>query len=76
VGKAIAIDLSARHQVISADIDQESLKYLSSNYPIETHGVNLMEEERVTALVRECDLVVSAVPKFMGFDVLRTVIEA
>lgn len=76
VGKAIAIDLSARHQVLSADIDQESLQYLSSNYPIETLGVNLMEEERVAALVRDCDLVVSAVPGFMGFDTLRTVIEA
>lgn len=76
VGKAIAIDLSARHHVTSADIDQDSLKYLSDHYPIKTQGVNLMEEERVTRLVKDCDLVVSAVPGFMGFDTLRTVIEA
>ena len=76
VGKAMAIDLSAKHEVTSADIDQESLQYLSSNYPIKTLGVNLMEEERVAELVRDCDLVVSAVPGFMGFDTLRTVIEA
>ena len=76
VGKAIAIDLSAKHEVTSADIDQDSLNYLSANYPIKTRGVNLMEEEQVKELVSECDLVVSAVPGFMGFDTLRTVIEA
>ncbi|MEE4176979.1 MAG: saccharopine dehydrogenase C-terminal domain-containing protein [Bacteroides sp.] len=76
VGKAIAIDLSAQHQVTSADIDKESLEYLSSNYPIHTQGINLMEEERVAELVKDCDLVISAVPGFMGFDTLRTVIEA
>jgi saccharopine dehydrogenase-like NADP-dependent oxidoreductase len=76
IGKAIAIDLSAKHQVIAADIDQGSLDYLAKNYNIETVGVNLMEEERVAGLVADCDLVVSAVPGFMGFDTVRTVIEA
>lgn len=76
VGKAIAIDLSERHQVTSADIDQESLNYLSENYPVEVVGVNLMEEDRIFELVRHFDLVVSAVPGFMGYDILRTVIEA
>ena len=75
VGKAIAIDLCTRHKVIAADIDQDSLNYLKNNYPIETIGVNLMEEERVAAIVAGCDLVISAVPGFMGFDTVRTVIE-
>ncbi|MBW6499495.1 MAG: saccharopine dehydrogenase NADP-binding domain-containing protein, partial [Bacteroidales bacterium] len=76
VGKAIAIDLSKKHQVLAADIDQDSLDYLSKNYSIETVGVNLMEEESISRLVADCDLVVSAVPGFMGFDTVRTVIEA
>lgn len=76
VGKAIAIDLSRKHDVTAADIDQESLAYLSENYSIKTIGVNLMEEESIQSVVREYDLVVSAVPGFMGFDTLRTVIEA
>jgi lysine 6-dehydrogenase len=46
VGKAIAIDLSTRHSVTSADIDEQSLKYLADNYPIKTTGINLMEEDR------------------------------
>ncbi len=76
VGKAIAIDLAKKHEVWAADIDQQSLDYLSANFPIKTVGVNLMEEEGVQALVAEFDLVVSAVPGFMGFDVLKTVIDA
>ncbi len=76
VGKAIAIDLSKKHEVWAADIDQRSLNYLSANYPIKTVGVNLMEEDSVQSLVDDFDLVVSAVPGFMGFDILKTVIEA
>ncbi|MFN3555137.1 MAG: saccharopine dehydrogenase family protein [Bacteroidales bacterium] len=76
VGKAIAIDLSKNHQVTSADIDEKSLKFLSENYPIHTVAVNLMHDEMIQNLVKDYDLVVSAVPGFMGYDVVRTVIEA
>ena len=76
IGKAIAIDLSENYAVTSADIDKESLEFLSKNYPIEGVAVNLMEEDAVGALVKDFDLVVSAVPGFMGFDTLKTVIEA
>jgi lysine 6-dehydrogenase len=76
VGKAIAIDLSKRHDVTAADIDQESLNFLSEKYGIQTVGMNLMEEERISGLVRDFDLVVSAVPGFMGYDTLKTVISA
>ncbi|TVR40652.1 MAG: saccharopine dehydrogenase [Bacteroidia bacterium] len=76
VGKAIAIDLAKKHHVCAADIDQQSLSFLSKNYDIETKGINLMEEESVQSLVKGFDLVVSAVPGFMGFDIVKTVIEA
>ena len=76
VGKAIAIDMSKKHEVIAADIDQASLDYLSRNYPVKTQAINLMEEERIISLVEQADLVISAVPGFMGFDTLKTVIQA
>ncbi len=76
VGKAIAIDLVKKYNVSAADIDQESLSYLSDNYGITPVGVNLMEEDKIHELVKGFDLVVSAVPGFMGYDILRTVIEA
>ncbi|TVQ87007.1 MAG: saccharopine dehydrogenase [Bacteroidetes bacterium] len=76
VGKAIAIDLSENHDVTSADIDEKSLQYLRENYKIKTQPVNLIQEEMIAELVSGFDLVVSAVPGFMGYDVVRSVIEA
>lgn len=76
VGKAIAIDLSKKHDVTSADIDEKSLKFLRDNYPIKTVPVNLMQDEMIAALIENYDLVISAVPGFMGYDVVRNVIEA
>ena len=76
VGKAIAIDLSKNHDVTSADIDERSLQYLRENYKIKTQPVNLMQEEMISKLVAGFDLVISAVPGFMGYDVVRSVIEA
>ena len=76
VGKAIAVDLSKRHDVTAADIDQESLRFLSDHHGIDVVAVNLMEEDSIKDLVGGFDMVVSAVPGFMGYDTLRTVIEA
>jgi len=76
VGKAIAIDLSAKHGVTAVDIDERSLKFLSENYTIEVQKINLMDEDAIGNLVKGFDLVISAVPGFMGYDLVRTVIEA
>jgi lysine 6-dehydrogenase len=75
VGKAIAIDLSTRHYVASADIDKESLNFLKNNHNIETIKANLMQEDVVSEIVKDFDLVISAVPGFMGYDLVRSVIE-
>jgi lysine 6-dehydrogenase len=76
VGKAMAIDLAKRHDVTSVDIDEMSLRYLKENYNIKTLPVNLMDEEAIHRLVTDFDMVISAVPGFMGYDLVRTVIEA
>lgn len=76
IGKAIAIDLSENHDVTSADIDKKSLEFLKSNFGIKIQPVNFMEEESIIRLVSGFDLVISAVPGFMGYDLVRTVIDA
>ena len=40
VGKAMAIDLSVKYDVTSVDVNEEALKYLSSNYKIKTKVLN------------------------------------
>ncbi len=76
VGKAIAIDLHKNHNVVAVDLDEESLAFLSEKHNIQTQALNLMDEEGIRAVVADCDLAVSAVPGFMGYDLVRTVIEA
>jgi len=76
VGSAIAIDLSHNHEVTSADINPEALNKFK-NYPkIKTVQADLNQPEAVKNLVADFDLVIGAVPGFMGFQTLKTVIEA
>lgn len=74
VGKAMAIDLSAKYDVTSVDINSESLSYLSKNYPIKTKKADLKNEAELTSLIQEFDLVISAVPGFLGLQTIKTVI--
>jgi saccharopine dehydrogenase-like NADP-dependent oxidoreductase len=76
VGKAIAIDLAKKHEVTSADVSQESLDYLKNNYKIKTLKADLRKTEDLAALVKDYDLVVCAVPGFMGFETIKAVIKA
>ena len=76
VGRAIAIDLAKKHKVISADICEESLNKLTTIDNIETIKSNLSSKENVKNLIKDSDLVVSAVPGFMGFETLKTIIES
>jgi len=76
VGKAIAIDLSKKHKVTSADIDQESLNFLSSNYDIATEHLDARNHDNLIDLIKGFDMVVSAVPGFLGYQTMVNVIKA
>ena len=75
VGKAIAIDLSKTYKVKSVDIDKESLKYLSKNYNIETEVINVTNGIKLAEVIQDFDLVVSAVPGFLGLQTIKNVIK-
>ena len=76
VGAAMAADLAASHQVLSVDRDADRLAALASSFPLQTQVADLSRADVVTEVCRNADLVVGAVPGFMGFQTLRTVIEA
>jgi lysine 6-dehydrogenase len=76
VGRAIAIDLAKKHNVISADICEKSLSKLEKFDNIETIKSDLSNKESFKKLIKDSDLVVSAVPGFMGFATLKTIIES
>lgn len=74
VGKAIAIDLCRNFKVTSVDIDDKVLQELSENFPINTVKADLSSQQKVKEIIAGFDLVIGAVPGFMGFEVLKTVV--
>lgn len=78
VGGPIASDLSKdKHfQVSVADINNDALNKLKKATGITTIQTDLSSPGNVAELVKDYDIVLSAVPGFMGFQTLKTVIEA
>jgi lysine 6-dehydrogenase len=78
VGGPIARDLAAggEFSVTSVDRDSRQLERLKSLYGIATICADLSDPETVRKVAGEADLVVSAVPGFLGFRTLKTIIEA
>ncbi|HYG19700.1 MAG TPA: saccharopine dehydrogenase C-terminal domain-containing protein [Ohtaekwangia sp.] len=75
VGKAIAIDLAQQHDVTSVDFNPDALQHLSG-FGIRTLQADLTNLQQLRETVAAFDLVVGAVPGFLGFRIARTVIEA
>jgi saccharopine dehydrogenase-like NADP-dependent oxidoreductase len=75
VGKAMALDLARQHQIISADLNSDNLKAL--RHPnIKTVQADLSKSKSIHQVISTADLVIGAVPGFMGFMTLQSVIEA
>jgi lysine 6-dehydrogenase len=75
VGKAMATDLAKSFDVTSADINDEALKELEKQ-GIKTQKLDFSNLQSLSAAIKPFDLVVGAVPGFMGFQTVKTVIEA
>jgi saccharopine dehydrogenase-like NADP-dependent oxidoreductase len=75
VGRAMAIDLSAKYEVKSVDIDQEALEKLSQNYTIKTEKLDVTNADLLSKAIKEYDLVISAVPGFLGLQTMKNVIK-
>jgi saccharopine dehydrogenase-like NADP-dependent oxidoreductase len=75
VGKTIAADLCKDYEVLSADINAARLKELASGYPVKIIEADLSSPNRVSEVIEDSDLVICAVPGFMGFNTLKSIIE-
>ncbi len=77
VGGPIAMDLArnGEFEVTSADLSLEALDRLASIAGISTVQANLDNVEVLKPLVEKHDLIISAVPGFMGFRTLERIIE-
>src|SRR5690242_17617840 len=76
VGSAMCADLAIDHEVTCADFSNEVLKNLSSQQKIKTLQCDFSKTEDVKKAIAPFDLVIGAVPGFLGFEVLKAVIES
>ena len=78
VGGPMAIDLAgdSRFEVTVTDRDQNALDTLSDRDDITRIRKNLSDPADVTSLVSEYDIVINAVPGFMGYRTLKAIIKA
>lgn len=77
VGRAIAIDLATDHDVTAFDIHPSNLHLLQSeNGSIHIERTDLSQYHQYAGWLAPFDLVVTAVPGFMGYAVLEAVIRA
>ena len=77
VGSAMAIDLSKNHQVTICDINQNTLnKIREKNKNLNVIHCDVTNNIELKKVIQSFDLVVCAVPGFLGFSTLKTIIEA
>ncbi|MDB5220196.1 MAG: Carboxynorspermidine dehydrogenase [Myxococcaceae bacterium] len=77
VGGPMALDLAKENgfEITVADIRDEALERVARGTKIRIVKTDLSDLTEVTKLANEHDLVLSAVPGFMGFATLRAVLE-
>jgi saccharopine dehydrogenase-like NADP-dependent oxidoreductase len=78
VGSPMAIDLAkdSRFGVTLADRNPASLAETGAKFPITTLQRDLADPAEIRDLVKDYDMVVNALPGFMGYNTFKSVIEA
>jgi saccharopine dehydrogenase-like NADP-dependent oxidoreductase len=77
VGFPIALDLSKDENftVTISDIRQSRLDWISEHHGMKTMQADLSNATEVRKVIKDADIVVSAVPGFLGFQTLKLIIE-
>jgi saccharopine dehydrogenase-like NADP-dependent oxidoreductase len=77
VGSTMAIDLSKNHRVTLTDISEQRLQHLSNkNSNITYQVLDVCDGALLQETVKPFDLVVCAVPGFLGYQTMKLIIEA
>ena len=77
VGSAMALDLARTgHQVKVADLNQSSFERLNGGDEITTIQGDLSQADVIQNVIADSDIVIGAVPGFMGYQTVKTVLEA
>lgn len=75
VGSVISRDLHQNHEVIAADANASALDALKKD-GLNTIQLNIDDEIALQEAIKDCDLVIGAVPGFMGYRTAERVIRS
>jgi saccharopine dehydrogenase-like NADP-dependent oxidoreductase len=77
VGSAMAIDLAKKHKVTLSDLCQQVLNKVKLKcQDLETLCLDVTEQKKLKTTIKQFDLVICAVPGFLGFQTVKAIIEA
>jgi len=77
VGSAMAIDMAKTHKVTLTDVNLHTLeKVKQKSQTIDFLLLDVTNKEALTSMIIEFDLVICAVPGFLGFETLKTIIDS
>lgn len=76
VGRTMALDLSKNHKVFLADHDLNKLESIKKeNGSIHIKKVNVKSFGEVSNFIKSADIVLLAIPGFLGFETLKNIIK-
>ena len=77
VGSAMAIDMSKNHDVLLTDINSDVLENVEAKCAdLSTATLDVTNISELHEAIKQHDLVISAVPGFLGYATLKNIIEA
>jgi len=77
VGSAIAIDMAKKHDVTVTDLNQNILSKVNLRCKsLNTAVLDVTDKLKLKDIISQFDLVICAVPGFLGFETLKSIIEA
>ena len=77
VGSAMAIDMAKKHHVTLTDISKDVLvKVKQKCSDLTIQQLDATDKKVLQSTIKKHDLVINAVPGFLGFETMRSIIEA
>ena len=76
VGTAIVSDLCNQYNVTVVDIDSDRLDFLEKQYSVHTILADISNTGILQEIINDTDLVIGAVPGYLGFETLKNVISS
>ncbi|MBV1910063.1 MAG: saccharopine dehydrogenase NADP-binding domain-containing protein [Kangiellaceae bacterium] len=77
IGRAIALDLAENHQITCVDVNKHALARISKeNQAVKTVNFDLTSQTDYSQLVNKFELVINAVPGYLGFETLKKILLA